>query len=89
MSTQTPFILKQLIKFHLFTSLAISLASSWGVTDLLLLKMDFDLARFGIIKGNMFPVPVVMCVFSAVWLVMSCRSPKEGRKNGTLEKQNR
>lgn len=59
MSTQTPFILKQLIKFHLFTSLAISLAASWGVTDLLLLKMDFDLARFGIIKGNMFLVPAV------------------------------
>lgn len=59
MTEQEHFALKQLIKFHFFTSLAISLAASWGVTDLLMLKMDFDLARFGVVKGNMFLVPAL------------------------------
>ena len=59
MTDQERFSLKQLIKFHLFTSLAISLAASWGVTDLLMLKMDFDLAKFGVVKGNMFLVPAL------------------------------
>ncbi len=59
MTDQEHFALKQLIKFHLFTSLAISLAASWGVTDLLMLKMNFDLAKFGVVKGNMFLVPAL------------------------------
>ena len=59
MTDQEHFALKQLIKFHFFTSLAISLAANWAVTDLLMLKMDFDLAKFGVVKGNMFLVPAV------------------------------
>ena len=59
MTDREQFALKQLIRFHIFTSLAISLAASWGVTDLLMLKMDFDLAKFGVVKGNMFLIPAL------------------------------
>lgn len=46
--------------FELFTSAAITLPASWVFTDLLLLRMKFNLALFGFIKSCMFLMPALV-----------------------------
>ena len=51
--------LRLFIRHAVAISLAISISSSWTITDLLLLNLQFDLTRFGMIKSSMFLLPAV------------------------------
>jgi len=52
--------IRRIAVFELFTSAAITLPASWVFTDLLLLRMRFDLALFGFIKSCMFLLPALI-----------------------------
>lgn len=51
---------KNIASFQAYTAIATSLVSSTLATDMLLIASNVDIARFGVIKGNMFLLPAVL-----------------------------
>ena len=51
--------LKLFNRHAIMISISIAVSCSWVITDLLLLNLEFDLTKFGLIKSSMFLLPAV------------------------------
>ena len=50
---------RKLLWFQGFNSVAIALGANWVVSDMILLRADFDLVSFGVVKSSMFLLPAL------------------------------
>ena len=50
---------RRLAEFQALNAVAIALGANWVITDMILLRMNFDLSRFGVIKSSMFLLPAL------------------------------
>lgn len=53
------------------------LGANWVITDMILLRMNFDLSRFGVIKSSMFLLPAL-----AYWAAAGLAAEAELRPSG-------
>ncbi len=59
---------RRLAVYQVFNAAAIAIGANWVVTDMILLRMDFDLSLFGLIKSSMFLLPALSYWAAAGWL---------------------
>jgi len=50
---------RRLVVYQVFNAAAIAIGANWVVTDMILLRMEFDLSLFGLIKSSMFLMPAL------------------------------